>query len=124
MRILVHVWLLCFALAGCVPAKHAGKAIIDCITADRARIEALIASFQPVLAGDRPDWGSIEAQAVTAGQAIGGCALAETVQAYLAPPVGRRAPSGDSGRSARGALEDFRAVHAGGATFRTSVGNL
>ena len=122
MRNLIPV-LACLSLA-CPAAEHAGKIVIDCVNAERSRIESLIASFAPVLAGERPDWGSIEAQAIAAGQTIGGCALAETVQAYLTPPVGRAAPSGDSGRAARGALEDFRVRHAANATFHTGAGDL
>jgi len=110
--------------AACGAAQHAGPVVIDCLAANRAPIEALILSFAPLIAGDHPDWSTVEQQAIAAGELVGGCALAEVVQAYLAPPPGRMAPAPAPGLAARGALEDFRSKHAGGAAFHTRAGDL
>lgn len=119
---------LCVTLE-CVPAQNAGRAVVDCIATDRTRIDALIVSFAPLLVGEQPNWSSIEQQAIAAGETIGGCALAEVVQQFLAPPASavlptRAAPNAESGLAARAALEDFRTKHAAGATFHSRLGNL
>jgi len=116
--------LLAVSIAACQPTQNAGKIVIDCLGADQSQIETLIASLAQALVAAAPDWTGIEGQAITAGQTIGGCALAAVVQQYLTPTLGRAAPSPEHGRAARGILEHFRANHAGGATFRTSQGDL
>jgi len=117
---------LALALCGvsCAPVKHAGQVVVDCITADQVEIKSLILSFLPMFVGGAPDWTAIEGQAIAAGEAVGGCALAELVQEYLAPPPGRAAPAPAVGQLARTALEDFRVHHAGGAVFRSRMGDL
>lgn len=108
---------------GCGPARTAGSAVIDCVAADRAKIDALIVDLGTKTRPDGTrDWAAIEADAIGAGVAIGGCALAEFVESYLAPSQGVKAPS--DGLAARQTLEDFRATKAGGATFKTQHGAL
>lgn len=102
----------------CTGIERAGSAIIDCTKANQGSIEALILELRPLLQGNAPDWGAVEARAISAGETIGGCALVELVSGE-SKPAGLR--SVDHGRAT---LEDFRARVAGGATFRTSHGDL
>jgi len=112
-----------FSAAGCSTAKHAGNAVIDCVAADRAKIEATIIELGTKTKPDGSrDWSAIAADAIANGVEIGGCALAEFVQSYLAPATGVKAPS-DS-LEARQTLEQFRTTKAGGATFKTRLGAL
>lgn len=97
--------------------------IVDCVNAQRPSIDSLITSFWPK-DGGAPDWSKIESVAIDAGITIGGCALAEFVQAYLAPPPGRMAPDDANGVRARDALERYRNKHANNAVFRTADGDL
>ena len=110
------------ATCGPSPVPPVIDAVIDCTTQNRDRIAALIAEFQPLISGQAPAWGAVYQRAKQAGQAIGGCALAELVQNYLgnkmAPP-----PQADSW-NAFTTLERFRREEAGNATFRTTQGNL
>ena len=113
-------------VAGC---KHAGPiveegahAIIDCAKQNQDDIGAVISGLRPLLDGDRPDWGRMYDDAKAAGASIGGCALAELVQRYLAPAPGRMAPAPELGHAARDTLERFRAAVANGASFRTADG--
>lgn len=118
--------LLLAALAstlGCGAPKAAGHAVIDCLAADRAKISALILDLATKNKPDGTrDWAAIESEAIAAGIEIGGCALAEFVESYLTPSQGVKAPA--DGLAARQTLEDFRARHAGGATFKTKSGAL
>lgn len=98
--------------------------VVDCTVADQAQVQALIAELSPLLIGQSPDWTKIEKDAIAAGETIGGCALASVIQAYLAPKAGLAAPDPLTGQLAHAVLEDFRARFAGGATFRTRVGDL
>jgi len=112
--------------AGCVaspPVVAAGEIVIDCVSGDGAKIGDLVAKLWAAIASGG-SWTAVEQQAVASGQAIGGCALAEVVQRYLAPPPGRAAPDPESGRQARATLEHFRVVYARSATFHTPAGNL
>ncbi len=122
--VLIAALVLVTCGVSCGPAKVASQAVIDCVAADRAQITAVMLSFTPLISGDAPDWLGVENRAIAAGETIGGCALAELVQGFLAPPVGRAAPAASNGNLARAALEDFRTQHAGGATFHTPVGDL
>ena len=100
-----------------------GAVVIDCLAQDQAQLVNLVGSLWAVFTSSG-SWKDVETSAITAGKDLGGCALAEVVQHYLAPPKGRAAPAGDQGRAARAALEDFRATQANGATFHTAAGNL
>lgn len=102
----------------CTGVEKAGTAIVDCTKANQASIEALILEFRSLLAGQAPDWAAVEARAISAGETIGGCALAELISGSARPATAR---SVDPGRAT---LEDFRARVAGGATFRTARGDL
>lgn len=120
MLIAVFVVASCASCASWQESKP-GKVVIDCLSADQDKIEALTFQLTPLLFGEQPDWAAIEAGAVDAGATIGGCTLAGLIQAYLG---GRKAvPVGESWR-ARDLLEGYRAQHAGGATFRTAAGDL
>ena len=125
---LVTLLVLAFGLslqpACATPAVVTGGAVVvDCLVQDQGKLVELVGSLWSVFAGGGT-WSDVEAQAIAAGKDLGGCALAEVVEEYLAPPRGRAAPPAESGRAARAALEDFRSRVAGGATFKTASGNL
>lgn len=89
-----------------------GKAIVDCLAADAAQIGALVAGLGTKTNPDGTrDWAAIAADAIARGVVIGGCALAEFVESYLAPTramVASNAPA--DGLLARQTLERFRAT--------------
>ena len=103
------------------PVPVIGQAVIDCTTADRAKIDEMLAEFKPLLTSGQMDWSALYARAKSAGSTIGGCVLAELTQYYLG---NRLAPSNSDGWQMRGLLEDFRANEANGATFKTADGDL
>jgi len=108
---------------GCSGSKQPGTAVIDCLVADRAKIDALITDLGTKTKPDGSrDWSAIEADALVAGVEIGGCALAEFVESFLAPASGLKAPS--DGVEARQTLEHFRSTKTGGASFKTRFGTL
>jgi hypothetical protein len=98
-----------------------GKAVIDCVSADRNQLDALAGELSPIVFGEKPDWSAIYERAKHAGKVIGGCVLSELVQQYLG---GKKAVPTDESWKARNALEDFRKKEAGGATFHTKLGDL
>jgi len=105
------------------PVAAAGAIAVDCIVADQAQIGQLAESFvNAIFAGG--SWSRVEQEAIAAGKTVGGCALAEAVEKYLAPPRGRAAPDPEHGLLARRALEHYRSTQAGGATFHTQLGDL
>lgn len=104
-----------------IPIAHT---VIDCINENHDAKDKLEAELMPLIVGVKPDWSAVGDKALDAGVKVGGCVLAELVQRYLAPPAGRMAPAVDEGHAARDALEQFRAKHASGATFRTAAGDL
>lgn len=108
-------------MQACAPVKHAGEVVVDCTTADAAQTAALVDELKPLLAGQSPDWQAIEGKAIAAGVHIGGCVLANLVQDLLSSV---RALPVNQTWEARGALEDFRAKYANGATFHTARGDL
>ncbi len=125
---LVAVMLLAVGLSmqpacGTPAVVTGGAVVIDCLKQDQTSLIGLVGSLWAAFASSG-SWTDVEAQAIAAGKDLGGCALAEVVQHYLAPPRGRAAPPADKGQAARAALEDFRTAHAGGATFKTSAGML
>lgn len=105
------------------PVVAAGGIVIDCVSSDDAKISTLVSKLWQAIANGG-SWTAVEQQAIASGQAIGGCALAEVVQRYLAPPVGKAAPDPENGRQARAVLEHFRATYARGATWHTTSGDL
>lgn len=100
-----------------------GAVVVDCLVKDQAQLADLVGSLWAVFASSG-SWKDVENSAIAAGKDLGGCALGEVVQKYLAPPAGRAAPAGEKGRAARFALEDYRTQYLGGATLKTSLGNL
>jgi hypothetical protein len=122
------VALVVTAVGGCKTASGVagagGHALIDCGKADPAILADALSDLASLLAGQSPDWNAIEQQAELHGEKIGGCAIAELVQRYLAPEPGRSAPAPESGRAASAALERFRASVAHGATFRVGGSDL
>lgn len=114
---------------GCGPVRHAGDAVIDCLSADRAKIDATLADLGTKTRADGSrDWGAIEADALAAGVVIGGCALAELVQSLLpaapAAPAAEHAAASSDDAAARQTFEHFRSTQAGNATFKTRLGTL
>ncbi len=123
--VVVSMAMLISLVVGCSSCKtiadsKPGSAIIDCTVANMAQLDALKKDLAVLLQGT-PDWSAILQHAKGAGVTIGGCVLAELVQSYLG---GRKAVTSDESWSARRALEEFRSEMAGGATFKTSAGNL
>lgn len=114
---------LCVA-PGCGPIspKPAVAAAIDCVSAERERVDALLNEFVPLVMGGSANWSVIYQRAKQAGASIGGCFLGELVNAYLG---GRRAPeSVDESWTARLTLEKFRQEELRGATLHTKQGDL
>lgn len=122
-RIILALALIPFlsACPGHGPGPVIGETIIDCLAADRDKIDALLAEFKPLLTTGEMDWSVVYQRAKHAGKSIGGCFLAELVQYYLG---GKMAPATGDGWVARQTLEDFRVKEAGNATFRTAYGDL
>lgn len=114
---------VCAGAAGCTPVRNVGNAVIDCLAADRAKIDATLADLGTRARSDGTrDWSAIEADAVAAGVEIGGCALAELVASIL-PPAPHAASASDD-TAARQTFEHFRSTRAGNATFKTRLGTL
>lgn len=117
------LWLAIVSMSGCGPTRVAGKAVLDCLAADTARIDQTIIDLGTKTKPDGTrDWSAIETTAIGNGLVIGGCALAQFIQTYLSPGAGVKAPA--DGLEARQTLEHFRATEAGGATFKTRLGAL
>lgn len=108
---------------GCGSVKNPGSTVIDCLAADRAKIDTLIADLAGKTRSDGTrDWGAIESDAVSAGVTIGGCALAEFIQTLVQPAQKIQASSDDT--TARQTFEHFRSTQAPNATFKTRLGTL
>lgn len=115
---------LLIALAGCPgpgPVPVVADAVIDCTSANRPKIDALLGELAPLVFLQAPDWSSVYQRAKQAGRDVGGCVIAELVQRYLG---GRRAVPENQSWQAHETLERFRAEEAGGASFKTAHGNL
>jgi len=107
-------------LPSCGAAQRAGTAAIDCVAADRAKIDALIVDLATKTKPDGTrDWAAIEAEAIADGLVIGGCALAEFVTSYL-PSSALSARTGTD-PAAQATLERVRARF-DGARWRTAAG--
>lgn len=114
------------ASTGCRLEQVAQHAIVDCTKANEGELKATADALWDALAHGA-SWSVVEDKAIGAGVTIGGCALALTVQRY--GDQGAQSFTGQSvatgaREDAHRALEDFRAKHAGGATFRTAGGDL
>lgn len=112
------------AFAGCPCKKEPvviAKIVVDCIAQDRAKLDALGAELQPLIAAG--DWTTFESKANGGGLEIGGCIAAELINRYLAPPPGNAAPPAAQGQAARASMERLRTGWKG-ATFKTSQGEL
>lgn len=108
---------------GCGSARNPGNAVIDCLAADRAKLDTLISDLGTRTRPDGTrDWSAIEADALSAGVVIGGCALAEFIETILKPSQPVQAASDDL--VAHQTFEDFRSTRAGNATFKTRLGTL
>ena len=95
--------------------------LIDCVVAaNRPAIEQLVTKWIE----DAPAWSDVEVTAANAGTSIGGCARAEFVQWFLAPPAGTAVPPADQAIAARETLERYRNRYANNASFRTAHGDL
>jgi hypothetical protein len=108
---------------GCGPARNAGNTVIDCLAADHAKIDAVIADLGTRTRPDGTrDWSAIETDAISAGVVIGWCALAEFIETVLQPSQHVQAASADT--QARPTFEHFRSTQAGNAAFKTRLGTL
>lgn len=114
--------LLCalVLLPGCPRPVPTGDEVVtivhDCAAPQVSpAIGALLVELRPLLAFKAPDWGRIYAEAKLHGAIIGGCAIAQLVQAFLS---NRAAPPEETASwDAKRALEQFRLDVAGGASF-------
>lgn len=115
--------LLSGSQVSCGPITNVTNAVIDCARLDVGKIESLAGQLAQslaayVLAGRPVDWAALESQAESVGSDIGACALGPVVNAFLAPPPGRAAPSPEQGQAARAAFERAR-LKAGGGPVKT-----
>lgn len=93
--------------------------VIDCTVLDGSKVDITKDAIAHVIVSKPGDWMSAAEAAAAYGAAVGGCTLAKLVQTFLT-----RRGATDEQWSAHEALEHFRASVAGGATFRTEVGDL
>lgn len=96
-----------------VPAT-AGHAIVDCTKADKGALEAATVRLLSA-----PSWAALEAEAIAAGETIGGCALLAVITSYHPPTVASAAPVPPVDTHAL--VERVRA-HFGGVTWVTTQG--
>lgn len=131
---LVVLGLGAAAQPACTPigteATAAGHAIVDCVHADQAPIEALLIqlasdAIQLALHSGAVDWDALEATAEVRGAQVGGCAYAELVHGRppASSPTAVHALIGAPPRPdpALVALERLRAK-SGGVRWSTSGG--
>lgn len=127
------------ALTACTAAKAeatAGKtAIVDCVHADQAPIEAMLvqlgADAVTYALHGAVDWGALEAEAESAGIVVGGCAFAQVVHGKTAAAPATAPATAVSALAtppaapdpALAALERLRAAH-GGVRWSTAAGVL
>lgn len=120
--------------SGCGPAGPLGpvgpvigSAVVDCVSADRTKIDSLLGEFKPLLTEGRVEWSAVYQRAKQAGKSIGGCFLGELVNFYLGgirlASTGEP-PTHDATWEARRVFEKFRTEELNGATLKTSSGNL
>jgi len=99
-----------------------GAAVIECGLLSKGTLDSATKEIAAaVFVGQVPKWSAAYDKAKTFGRDVVGCVLAELVQSYLS---GRKAMPVAESHAARDALERYRAEHVGGATFRTSAGDL
>lgn len=114
------------SLVACGPVKDAastvpGSAIIDCTKTNLGELESAAKEIAPLLAGLDPKWDAAADKAKGFAVNVGGCVLFDLAQKYLSK---RQAIDSADSREAYGAIEAYRADVAGGATFRTELGDL
>ena len=124
----VLIVLIVIGLAGaqtaCTAAQRTATppAIVDCTAANGAAIGEVAISMRGTCAlpNNVVDWGCVTSKAIVAGLQIGGCAFLEVLTPSVPDTsVAARSPTDEAGIAA---FEDYRARHAGGATFRTAIG--
>ncbi len=104
------------ACPGPGPVGPALNAVVDCLGANRPKIDTLINEFKgPVLGGGSISWPDVKLRATQAGKDVGGCFIMELTQWFLS---GTRATP-DTAKEAHDTAEAFRNEVAGGATFKT-----
>lgn len=113
--------LILSACSACHDPTLPIHAVISCTEQNHAAIEAVLASMLPLIQGNKPDWSAVEGQAISAGEAIGGCAFAELYQQYTATPKGVVLQPHPS--PARDAFEHYRA-RVGNPIYVTPAGQL
>lgn len=102
--------------------------VVDCTASNGAEVANLLATLRPLVALQEPDWAKVKEAAIAAGRAVGGCALAELIDEFIAHRLAApaslmlAAPQTEVIR-ARATLEDVRAIF-GGPTFHTDHGDL
>lgn len=116
------------AAPGCGPISPPviGSVVVDCLSEDRAKIDALISEFAPLVTEGKVNWSVVYQRAKQAGKSIGGCFLGELVNNYLGGVrlAGQAAPTVEAGWEARAYLELYRTEELNGATLKTKAGNL
>lgn len=118
---------IALAVAACTAAQRTATphALVDCTAANAAAIGATAGSMR----AEKPDgcavagvtdWSCVQAKAIAAGLAIGGCAFLEVVTVADKAPAAAAPGATGPGRAA---FESYRASVAGGAAFRTVSGD-
>lgn len=97
----------------CGPTPNIKDVIVECAQGDQDLVRDFAAELLPLLNLDAPDWRAIESAAVAHGVQIGGCALAELVNAWLSRP--RATPQT---QAAADALENVRRAFGGNIAWR------
>lgn len=117
MRTLLVIVALLVVVPACPgpgPGPVIGGAAIDCLGANRERIDALLGEFTPLFTGGKVDWSVVYQRGKQAGKEIGTCFVLELANLYLS---GTKAP--EDAQVAYQTAEKFRNEVGEGATVRT-----
>lgn len=104
-------------------ARSTAPLLIDCLTQDQTKLDALATEISPLINGDMPNWRLFQKRSIAAGVYVGGCTAAKLIQKYLAPSPGNSAPPPDKGWAAHNSFEEVRAEF-NKAQFKTELGIL
>lgn len=96
------------------PGPVIGGAAIDCLGANRNRIDALLGEFTPLFTGGKLDWSAVYQRGKQAGKEIGTCFVLELANLYLS---GTKAPA--DAQTAYQTAQKFRNEVGEGATVKT-----
>jgi hypothetical protein len=120
-----HILLFVFVVVFCGSASCGNRpspvgpvlnAAVDCLGANRARIDTLVNEFKgPILGGGAVSWPDVKVRATQAGKSVGGCFIMELTQWFLS---GTRAVP--DATLAHDTAEEFRRTVGEGAVYMTT----